>query len=86
MSVRVVTDSACDLPDDLVAELGIEIVPLSIRFGHEEFVDRRELSTDDFWRRLGESPVLPETSAPSAGAFEQTFRSLADGGQSCVEQ
>jgi DegV family protein with EDD domain len=80
LTVRVVTDSACDLPDDLVAELGIEIVPLSIRFGHQEFVDRRELGTDDFWRRLGESPVLPETSAPSAGAFEQTFRSLADGG------
>ncbi|HEX6310482.1 MAG TPA: DegV family protein [Acidimicrobiia bacterium] len=80
MTVRVVTDSACDLPDDLVAQLGIEIVPLSIRFGDEEFVDRRELSTAEFWRRLADSPVLPETSAPSAGAFEQTFRTLADGG------
>ena len=80
MGVRVVTDSACDLPDDLVAKLDIEIVPLTIRFGSDELVDRRELSTDDFWRRLGESPVLPETSAPSAGAFEETFRGLADGG------
>lgn len=77
MSVRVVTDSACDLPDALVSELGIEIVPLSIRFGDDEFVDRRELGTEEFWRRLGESPLLPETSAPSAGAFEQVFRSLA---------
>jgi DegV family protein with EDD domain len=80
VGVRVVTDSACDLPDDLVAELGIEIVPLSIRFGTEELVDRQELSTDEFWRRLGESEVLPETSAPSAGAFEKVFRSLADDG------
>jgi DegV family protein with EDD domain len=80
VGVRVVTDSACDLPDDLVAELGIEIVPLSIRFGHEEFVDRQELTTDEFWRRLGESEVLPETSAPSAGAFEKVFRALADEG------
>jgi DegV family protein with EDD domain len=80
LSVRVVTDSACDLPDDLVRELGIEIVPLSIRFGDVELVDRRELTTADFWRRLGESAVLPETSAPSAGAFEQTFRALADDG------
>ncbi|MGH9030775.1 MAG: DegV family protein [Acidimicrobiia bacterium] len=80
MGVRVVTDSACDLPEELVAELGIEIVPLSIRFGHDEFVDRQELSTEEFWRRLGESSVLPETSAPAAGAFETVFRTLADDG------
>jgi len=80
VGVRVVTDSACDLPDDLVAKLDIEIVPLTIRFGSDELVDRRELSTDDFWRRLTESDVLPETSAPSAGAFEKSFRSLVDGG------
>jgi len=84
VGVRVVTDSACDLPDALVAELGIEVVPLSIRFGHDEFVDRQELSTDEFWRRLGESSVLPETSAPSAGAFEKVFRTLADDGATGV--
>ena len=80
MAVRVVTDSACDLPDDLIEHLGIEVVPLTIRFGHEELVDRKELSTDEFWRRLAASDVLPETSAPSAGAFEETFRRLAGDG------
>jgi DegV family protein with EDD domain len=80
MAVRVVTDSACDLPDDLIEGLGIAVVPLTIRFGREELVDRKELSTDEFWRRLQASDVLPETSAPSAGAFEETFRRLADDG------
>jgi DegV family protein with EDD domain len=80
MAVRVVTDSACDLPDDLLESLGIEVVPLTIRFGKEELVDRKELSTDEFWRRLEASSVLPETSAPSAGAFEETFRRLAGDG------
>ena len=80
MGVRVVTDSACDLPQDLVEQLGIEIVPLTIRFGNEELVDRKELGTGEFWRRLARSPVLPETSAPSAGAFEEVFRRLADEG------
>jgi len=84
VGVRVVTDSACDLPDELVAELGIEVVPLSIRFGQDEFVDRQELGTDEFWRRLGESSVLPETSAPSAGAFEKVFRALVDDGATGV--
>jgi DegV family protein with EDD domain len=77
MAVRVVTDSACDLPDELIERYGIEVVPLTIRFGDEELVDRKELSTDEFWRRLADSDVLPETSAPSAGAFEDTFRRLA---------
>ncbi|HEV8207641.1 MAG TPA: DegV family protein [Acidimicrobiia bacterium] len=80
MGVRVVTDSACDLPDDLIDRNGIEVVPLTIRFGTEELIDRKELSTDEFWRRLADSDVLPETSAPSAGAFEGAFRRLVDEG------
>jgi DegV family protein with EDD domain len=80
MGVRVVTDSACDLPDDLIERNGIEVVPLTIRFGNEELTDRKELSTDEFWRRLADSDVLPETSAPSAGAFEGAFRRLIEDG------
>jgi len=77
VGVRVVTDSSCDLPVARAAELGIEIVPLTIRFGNEEFVDRVELSNEDFWRKVATSEVLPETAAPSAGAFESTFQRLA---------
>jgi fatty acid kinase fatty acid binding subunit len=87
MTVRIVTDSACDLPQYLVDELGIDIVPLTIRFGKEEFVDRVDLSTEEFWRRCASSPVLPETAAPSPGAFEEAFRTAAasgTGGVVCV--
>lgn len=80
MPVRIVTDSACDLPQALADELGIVIVPLSIRFGDEEFVDRKDLSVDEFWRRSKESPVLPSTAAPSPGAFEMAYRSLKNDG------
>jgi DegV family protein with EDD domain len=76
MAVRVVTDSACDLLPEMCEELGIEVVPLSIRFGDREYVDRKELTADEFWRQLESSPVLPETSAPSVGAFEEAFRRL----------
>jgi DegV family protein with EDD domain len=78
--VRIVTDSACDLPESLVDELGIEIVPLTIRFGSEELVDREELSNQEFWRRLTQASALPETAAPSAGAFAARFGALADAG------
>ncbi len=77
MGVRVVTDSSCDLPVARAAELGIEIVPLTIRFGTEEYIDRVELSNEEFWRKVATSEVLPETAAPSAGAFEATFQRLA---------
>jgi DegV family protein with EDD domain len=80
MAVRIVTDSACDLPQELCDQYDIEIVPLHIRFGEQEYVDRVELSTDEFWRKLGQSSVLPETAAPSVGAFEETFRRLGDEG------
>src|SRR2546430_15749205 len=80
MGFRVGTASADDLPDDLIERDGIEVVPLTIRFGKEELVDRKELRPDEFWRRLADSDVLPETSAPSAGAFEAAFpRQIADG-------
>jgi DegV family protein with EDD domain len=80
VGVRVVTDSACDLPQELIDALGIAVVPLTIRFGAEEFIDREELSADAFWDRLRSSDALPETSAPSAGAFEAHFRDLIERG------
>jgi fatty acid-binding protein DegV len=47
--VFVVTDSSCDLEQDEVDQLNIDIVPLTIRFGSEEFTDRQELSVEDFY-------------------------------------
>lgn len=75
--IRVVTDSACDLPEEIIAAHDIEIVPLTIRFGEETFLDRIELSTPSFWHRVRSAESLPETSAPSAGQFLETFERLA---------
>lgn len=72
-NVRVITDSACDLPVDLVQRLHIDIVPLSIRFGDEEFTDRVDLSATEFWAKCKASSVLPETAAPSPGAFQAAY-------------
>ena len=83
-NVKIVTDSACDLAEADTTELDIDVVPLSIRFGSEEFIDRKDLSPKEFWRRVGQSPVLPETAAPSPGAFEQAFRRAAAAGATTV--
>lgn len=84
MTVRIVTDSACDLPAELAEELDVEIVPLKIRFGDEEFVDRRELSTDEFWRRCNASTILPSTAAPAPGEFEEAFRRASAAGAEAI--
>jgi DegV family protein with EDD domain len=80
MTVRIVTDSACDLPQKVVDELGITIVPLTFSFGDEEFVDRDSLTPAEFWARCSASPVLPQTAAPAAGKFAEAFTNLARAG------
>lgn len=82
--VHIVSDTASDLPPELAEEHGIELVPLTVRFGAEELVDRRDLAPADFWDRLATSPVLPETAAPSPGDFEQAYRRAAEGGAAGV--
>lgn len=78
--VRIVTDSACDLPEDLATSLGVVIVPLTIRINGVEYVDRADLTPAEFWKLCAASPTLPETAAPAPGQFEQAYRNLHDDG------
>ncbi len=78
------TDSACDLPTEVTERLGIDVVPLTIRFGSEEYVDRVELTPTEFWAKCAASPTLPETAAPAPGQFEEVYRRAAERGASGV--
>lgn len=78
--VHIVTDSSCDLPKDIVSSLDIIIVPLTIRFGSDEYVDREELSPSAFYEKMAEYDGLPETAAPAPGAFEAASRAAIDAG------
>jgi len=82
--VRLVTDSSCDLPQDVVDAHGITVVPLTIRFGEEELTDRVELDSTEFYRRMANHEALPETAAPSPGAFEQAFKAAGAEGDTVV--
>jgi len=78
--IKIVTDSACDLPPELADAHDIAIVPLSIRFGAQEYTDRVELSPTKFWELCRTEKELPETAAPSPGAFQMVFDAAkADG-------
>lgn len=82
--VRIVTDSSCDLPESLASELNIEIVPLFIRFGADEMVDREQISTAEFWARCSRETDLPSTAAPAPGRFEEAIRRAASAGATGV--
>ena len=84
MPVRIVTDSSCDLTTDEVAKHHLEVVPLSIRFGEDEYEDRTELTVDDFYAKLADASVLPETAAPAPGKFEAAFRRQQQAGADAV--
>jgi len=79
-AIRVVTDSTCDLPPDIVQALGLTVVPLTVLFGEEELRDGIDITADQFFRRLGREKVLPTTAAPGPGVFRTVYeRLIAEG-------
>ncbi|MCX7621078.1 MAG: DegV family protein [Acidimicrobiales bacterium] len=82
--VRIVTDSSCDLRSALANAHGIDIVPLSIRFGDEEYTDGVDLSVEEFYEKMRSFPGLPETAAPAPGQFEEVFRRASSNGYDSV--
>ena len=80
MSVRIVTDSTSDIPRDLAAAWDIEIVPLSVIFGTESFLDGVEMNPEQFMHKLQTTSALPHTAQPSPAAFSEVYRRLLDAG------
>jgi DegV family protein with EDD domain len=82
--IRVVTDSAGDIPTRLAQEHDIRIVPLDVRLGDWGPDEMRLIEPAEFWRRCAMTTALPETSAPSPGAFAESFTQAADDGCTSV--
>lgn len=59
--IHLVSDSSCDLAPDEIVGLNIEIVPLSIRFGNDEFIDQQNLTVDEFYDKMADSDVPPDS-------------------------
>ena len=77
MTVKIVVDSLCDIAGDMIEELGITVVPVYVRFGEKVFKDRLEISTEEFYRRLVQSDVLPATTQPTPADFLAVYEKLA---------
>lgn len=75
--IRIITDSGCDLPEQVLADHSIEVVPLTVRFGDTAYLDRADLTQDEFWHKLVSEDMTPQTAAPSVGQFTEAFERLA---------
>lgn len=84
MVVRIVTDSTADLPAQVASTLGITVVPLTVFFGEEAYLDGVELDSASFYVKLAASKDLPCTSQPSPAAFQEAFQRLIDEGAEAI--
>lgn len=77
MKIGLVTDSTCDLTQEFMEKNNIEIVPLSVYFGEDIFIDRKDINSEDFFRILKERDELPRTSQPSIGLFLTKYEEMS---------
>lgn len=80
MTVRIVTDSTSDITPALAQELGITVIPLTILFGEEAFLDGVELDHAHFYEKLRATKTLPRTSQPSPATYQEAYKRLIDEG------
>lgn len=84
-TIALITDSTCDIPDELIQQYDIIVVPEVLIWGEETLHDRVDITPEAFYERLGHDTTLPTTTQPSPGDFEKVYRqAIADGAQKLV--
>ena len=84
MSVHIITDSACDLTPERARELGIWVIPITVAFGHEEYLDGVTLTSQQFFEKLVESDVVPHTCQITPFQYGETFQAVRRAGDEAV--
>jgi len=76
MSIGILTDSTCDLNQEKIAKYGVEVIPLSVHFGEEEFQDGVDINPQSFFEKLDQNKELPHTSRPAPALFIKKYREM----------
>ena len=84
MSIQIVTDSTCDLPQKLIEEYNIHVIPLNIHFAEKVYKDGIDLTTENFYQLLESSDQHPTTSQPSPGEFMKLYKKVASSGDDII--
>jgi DegV family protein with EDD domain len=78
--IFIVTDSTCDLPDHIIDELGIHVVPCYINMENQSYLDGIDISRTEFYERLPKLLMPATTAAPGVGLFEEIYKKLIEQG------
>jgi fatty acid kinase fatty acid binding subunit len=84
VATAIVTDSTADLDPEVARELGIDVVPLYVNFGTESFLDRVQITREEFYQRLSAGGALPTTTQASSAAYEESFAKHVSAGEQIV--
>ena len=80
MTIKIVTDSACDVPPELAEKLGITIVPVYLNIGERSYLEGAEMTREQFYSRLSSFSEYPTTAAPAVGTFTELYEQLTQAG------
>ncbi|MBA7637258.1 Protein DegV [subsurface metagenome] len=78
MTVKIITDSASDLPHEVAQQLGITVVSLNVRFGEEVYRNGIDLTSEEFYDKLAHGKDLPFSSVPTLGVYVEAYDKLAE--------
>jgi len=81
--VKIVTDSTCYLPEEIIKKYGIKIVPLYVRFGDKTYAEHIDINDEEYYKRI-EKGELPTTTQPSTEDFTKVYQPLIDKGYSVI--
>ena len=82
--IRIITDSTSDISQEQAKALGIDVVPLTVAFGDDIYIDGITITSDEFYKRLQSGDILPKTSQPSPVAFEEIYKKYVDAGDEVI--
>ena len=83
-TIALVVDSGCDLPEVMLEDLDIHVVPVRLNFGDKHYVDKMTMTTNEFWEEVKRNPVHPTTSQPAPGDFKRQYQFLASHYESAI--
>ena len=84
MSIRIVCDSTCDLPVEMLAKYNMTMIPFSVLLGDRSYVDCKEITPDDIFAYVEKTGTLPKTSAIPCASYVEVFKNVLDGGDDIV--
>jgi DegV family protein with EDD domain len=84
MNIRIVTDSTCDLPEEIVSQHSITVIPLTINVGDKSYLDGVDITRSEFYAQLPNFSPHPKTATPGPEVFKQAYERLAEEGAQSI--